>query len=36
MDARGLTDGQLVEGARRSMMHQLAAITLAVGKVMVF
>ncbi len=36
MDARGLTDGELMEGARRSTMDELAAATLAADRVMVF
>lgn len=36
MDARGLTDGELIEGARRSTMDELAAATLAADKVLVF
>jgi len=36
MDARGLTDGQIMEGARRSTMDELAAATLAADKVLVF
>jgi uncharacterized protein involved in oxidation of intracellular sulfur len=36
MDGRGLTDTELMEGARRSTMDELAAATLAADKVMVF
>ena len=36
MDARGLTDGELVEGARRSSMDELTRRTLDAGKVLVF
>ena len=36
MDARGLTDGELVEGARRSTMDELAERTLAAERVLVF
>jgi uncharacterized protein involved in oxidation of intracellular sulfur len=36
MDARGLTDGELVEGARRSTMDELARRTLGARKVLVF
>jgi uncharacterized protein involved in oxidation of intracellular sulfur len=36
MDARGLTDSELVEGAKRSTMDELAAETLAADKVLVF
>lgn len=36
MDARGLTDGELMEGARRSTMDELAAATLEADKVLVF
>ena len=36
MDARGLIDGELVEGARRSTMDELARRTLDAGKVLVF
>ncbi len=36
MDARGLTDAQLMEGARRSTMDDLAAETLAADKLLVF
>jgi uncharacterized protein involved in oxidation of intracellular sulfur len=36
MDARGLTDAELMEGARRSTMDELAAEMLAADKVLVF
>ncbi len=36
MDARGMTEQELVEGARRSTMDELAAATLAAAKVLVF
>lgn len=36
MDARGLGDEELVEGARRSTMDELAARTLAADRVLVF
>lgn len=36
MDARGLTDTELVEGARRSTMAELAEHTLAADRVLVF
>ncbi len=36
MDARGVTEQELVEGARRSTMEELAAATLAADKVLVF
>lgn len=36
MDARGLADGDMMEGARRSTMDELAAATVAADKVMVF
>jgi uncharacterized protein involved in oxidation of intracellular sulfur len=36
MDARGLTDGELMEGARRSTMDELAASTAEADKVMIF
>lgn len=36
MDARGMTEQELVEGARRSTMDELAAATLAADKVLVF
>lgn len=36
MDARGLTDAELVDGARRSSMVELTAHTIAADKVLVF
>lgn len=36
MDARGLTEAELVDGARRSSMDELAADTLQADKVLVF
>lgn len=36
MDARGLTDDDIMEGARRSTMDELAAATMAADKVLVF
>jgi uncharacterized protein involved in oxidation of intracellular sulfur len=36
MDARGLTDAEVVEGARRSTMDELAERTLAADRVLVF
>ena len=36
MDARGLTDAEVVEGARRSTMDELAEATLAAERVLVF
>jgi uncharacterized protein involved in oxidation of intracellular sulfur len=36
MDARGMSEQELVEGARRSTMDELAAATLAADKVLVF
>lgn len=36
MDARGLTDGDMMEGATRSTMDELAEATLAADKVLVF
>lgn len=36
MDARGLTDGELMEGARRSTMDELAAAMIDADKVLVF
>jgi uncharacterized protein involved in oxidation of intracellular sulfur len=36
MDARGISEQELVEGARRSTMDELAAATLAANKVLVF
>lgn len=36
MDARGLADAELMEGAHRSTMDELASETLAADKVLVF
>ena len=36
MDARGLTQDDLVEGATRSTMDELTQVTLASDKVLVF
>jgi len=36
MDARGLTETELVEGARRSTMDELAAATIEADKTLVF
>lgn len=36
MDARGLTDEELIEGARRGTMDELAEQTVAADKVLVF
>ena len=36
MDARGLTEGDMIEGAGRSTMDELAEATLAADKVLVF
>lgn len=36
MDARGLGDADVMEGARRSTMDELAAVTLSADKVLVF
>jgi uncharacterized protein involved in oxidation of intracellular sulfur len=36
MDARGLGDGEIMEGARRSTMDELAAATAAADKLLVF
>lgn len=36
MDARGVTDAELIEGARRSTLAQLADWTAEAGKVLVF
>ena len=36
MDARGLAESEIMEGARRSTMEELAAETLAADKVLVF
>ena len=36
MDARGIGEGEIMEGARRSTMDELAAATAAADKVLVF
>jgi len=36
MDARGIGDGEIMAGARRSTMDELGAATLAADKVLVF
>ncbi len=36
IDARGITEGELLEGARRSSMDELTAWTLEADKVLVF
>jgi len=36
MDARGLTDEELLEGARRSTMDELAVLTIAAEKLLTF
>jgi len=36
MDARGLKEGEILEGAKRSSMDELAAATLAANRVLVF
>ena len=36
MDARGITDAMLMDGARRSTMEELTDITLSADKVLVF
>jgi uncharacterized protein involved in oxidation of intracellular sulfur len=36
MDARGLTDAELIDGARRSSMDELAAATSETDKLLVF
>jgi uncharacterized protein involved in oxidation of intracellular sulfur len=36
MDARGIADSELVEGARRSTMDELASETISAAKVLVF
>jgi uncharacterized protein involved in oxidation of intracellular sulfur len=36
MDARGLTEAELIEGSRRSTMDELAQATAAADKVLVF
>jgi uncharacterized protein involved in oxidation of intracellular sulfur len=36
MDARGLTDGEIIEGAARSTMDELTERTIEADKVLVF
>jgi uncharacterized protein involved in oxidation of intracellular sulfur len=36
LDARGLQEGEIIDGARRSKMDELAAVTLAADKLLVF
>ncbi len=36
MDARGLTEAEIIDGARRSSMDELAAATMEADKVLVF
>jgi uncharacterized protein involved in oxidation of intracellular sulfur len=36
MDARGIADSELIQGAKRGAMPQLAELTLAADKVLVF
>lgn len=36
MDARGMIEGDVMDGARRSTMDELAAATIAADKVMIF
>jgi uncharacterized protein involved in oxidation of intracellular sulfur len=36
MDARGLADAEVMMGARRSTMDELAAVTVETDKVLVF
>ncbi len=36
MDARGIVEAELMEGARRSTMDELAAETIAADKALVF
>ena len=36
MDARGISDGEIMEGAHRSTMDELGGATLAADKVLVF
>jgi len=36
MDARGLSEGEMMDGARRSTMDELAGATLEAAKVLVF
>lgn len=36
MDARGIRDGDILEGSRRSSMDELTALTASADKVLVF
>lgn len=36
LDARGITEAEIMDGARRSIMDELAAATIAADKVLVF
>jgi len=36
MDARGVTGTEVMDGARRSTMDELAAVTIAADKILVF
>jgi uncharacterized protein involved in oxidation of intracellular sulfur len=36
LDARGIAEAEIMEGARRSTMDELAAVTIAADKVLVF
>jgi uncharacterized protein involved in oxidation of intracellular sulfur len=36
MDARGIADSEILEGAKRSTMQELADLTLAADKVLIF
>ena len=36
LDARGIAEAEIMEGARRSTMDELAAATIAADKVLVF
>jgi uncharacterized protein involved in oxidation of intracellular sulfur len=36
LDARGISDGELIEGTRRSNMDEVAELTLAADRVLVF
>lgn len=36
MDARGISDGMLIEGSTRSTMEELTDLTLAAGKLLTF
>lgn len=36
MDARGISEGEVVKGAQRSSMDELADVTIAADKVLVF